>query len=540
MSTPRIASPAHISSPSGDTGASHSEPEPTHLGLRAAVALGRVEATLLTRNALVLAGLVGAALVGWYFITKGEPLWWNAGWQIGYGQMILSAIVLAATQLAAGRARRNNMENLYNSFPVSARTRAAGHLVSLVGVLPASVILIAAAGALLEWRDVIGSPDPAALAAGVLLVIAGAAIGVALGLRFPHPFVGALAALVWIVPFGQSNGFNGAVIWLFPWVEPRQLGQFPHPVTGYPPAAAHAVELAGVAALAGVATLAWGSRATIRRGVLLAAGAAAVALTCIAGVVELQPIATTGINSLVSEAANPVSVQTCTTDNDVRYCLYPGFASLRSSLQAPVNAVLANVPVRPAQALTIEQATILSLDDPTLTHGHSEAQIAAWAAELNNASPNTASPSTIYLDVGSWPATGGAAATARFNIALGAAEWSVGLPPHIGTYYSGSQCVPVNQAREAIAIWLAIETTHTSPAWVHSEDAGLLAEAMTGLPTAKVALVLDPNWATWTDWHSTDAQLAAALGIPNPTPRRGQVTSNAPDGTPPPSQNVCK
>ena len=37
--------------------------------------------------------------MAWYFITKGEPLWWNAGWQIGYGEMILSVIVLAAAHL---------------------------------------------------------------------------------------------------------------------------------------------------------------------------------------------------------------------------------------------------------------------------------------------------------------------------------------------------------------------------------------------------------------------------------------------------------
>jgi hypothetical protein len=509
--------------------------------LKAALALGRVEATLLARSTLVLVGLVGGALVAWYFITKGEPLWWNAGWQIGYGQMILSASVLAATQLAAGRARRNNMEDLYDSFPVSARTRAAGHLLSLVGALPASLLLIAAASALVGWRGVIGSPDPAALAAGVLLVVAGGAIGVVLGLRFSHPFVGVLSALVWIVPFSQSNRFNGAVIWLFPWVEPQQLGRFPHSVTGYPPAVAHTVELAGVAALAGVATLAWKARATSQRGTLLAAGGIAVAVACIGGAAELQPIPTSDLNHLVSEAANPVSVQTCTTANGVRYCLYPGFTSLRSSLQAPVNAVLANVPARPAQALTIEQATNWSLDDKTLTHGHSKAQLAVWAAELNNAPANTTNTSTIYLNVGTWPANGSAAAAAaRFDLALGTAQWTLGLPPHTTNFYTGSQCVPLNQAREAIAIWLAIEATHTSPAWVHSGDAGLLAEAMTGLPTAKVAQILDRSWAMWSNWHSTDAQLAAALGIPNPTPGHGHLISNAPAGTPTPSQNVCK
>jgi hypothetical protein len=364
---------------------------------------------------------------------------------------------------------------------------------------------------------------------------------VALGLGFPHPFVGALAALVWFASVGQSNQFNSPVTWLFPWADPGQLNQFPTPVPGYPPAGAHAVELAGVAALAGVVALAWHARSAIQSGALLAAGAITVAVICFAGALQLQPIPTADLNRLVAEAANPAAVQTCTTANCVRYCLYPGFASLRSALQAPVNKVLAHVPARPAHALTIEQAVTgagvtWSLDD-LLTHGHSEAQIAAWAAELNNAPTNTPNPSAIYLNVGTWPASGPAAAAARFDLALGAADWALGLPPQIGNLYAGSQCTSLNQARAAIAIWLATIATRTKIGGLDGDDAYVLAKAMTALPEARVTQVLDRSWATWSNWHSTDAQLAAALGIPNPTPPRGQVTSNAPPGTPSPP--VC-
>jgi hypothetical protein len=514
---------------------------PTRPGLQATLALGRVEAILLARNTLVLGGLVGAAIFVWYSLATGAPLWWMAGWQIGFGQMVISAVVLATAQLAAGRARRNNMEDLYSSFPVSARMRSAGHLLSVLGALPASVVLIGAASAVLEWRGVIGSANPAALAAGVLLVVAGGAIGVALGLRFPHPLVGALAALVWFASVGQSNQFNSPVTWLFPWADPDQLNLVPAPVPGYPPAGAHAVELAGVAALAGVVALAWHSRSAIQRGALLVGGGITVAVICVAGAIELQPIPTADLNRLVAEAANPASVQTCTTSNGVRYCLYPGFASLHSALQAPVNEVLAHVPARPAQALTIEQAVTSagaawSLDD-LLTHGHSKAQISAWAAELNNAPTNTASASAIYLNVGTWPASGPAAAAARYDLALGAAEWALGLPPETGDFYTGSQCTSINQARAAIAIWLADVATRTEVGGTQGGDAYLLAEAMTALPEARVTKVLDRSWATWSNWRSTDAQLAAALGIPNAAPARSQVTSNAPPGAPAPP--VC-
>ena len=45
----------------------------------------------------------------------------------------------------------------------------------------------------------------------------------------------------------------------------------------------------------------------------------------------------------------------------------------------------------------------------------------------------------------------------------------------------------------------------------------VLANAMTSLPEQKVSQVLDSAWTTWLNWHTTDAQLATALGIPMPT-----------------------
>jgi hypothetical protein len=488
-------------------------------------------------------------------------LWWKAAWQIGYAQMILSAVVLIATHLAAGRARRNNMDDLYDSFPVTARTRTAGHLLSVLGAVPASLILVAAASALAEWRGAFDSPDPAVLAGGVVLVIAGGLIGVAVGRRFPHPFVGVLAALAWAAPFSQSNRFNGAVTWLFPWVISQQIGNFPHPVPGYPPGVAHAVELAGIAVLAGVVALAWQARAAIARAGLVTAGAMAVAVIGIAGVIQLQPISASNLNALVAQAATPAQVQTCSTANGVRYCLYPEFTSLRSSLEGPVSAVLAYVPVRPDQALSVEQAANLFLPDTTLTHGHTAAQVDTWINELAAAPVNHPSRTAIFVGVGSWPAHNtAAAATARLQLALAAADWAVGLPPSAGNPDTATPCVPFNQAREPVAVWMTLEATHTKVNGIQDLGGGrnylaapgpqitgagyLLAQAMTRLPADKVTQILDRNWTTWTDWHTTDAQLAAALGIPlpavptlNPTPGPGMRVSPPLPGSPTPQ--VC-
>jgi len=47
----------------------------------------------------------------------------------------------------------------------------------------------------------------------------------------------------------------------------------------------------------------------------------------------------------------------------------------------------------------------------------------------------------------------------------------------------------------------------------------MLAKGMTNLPEQKVARVLKGNWGRWVNWRTTDAQLAAALGIPTPSLR---------------------
>jgi hypothetical protein len=502
--------------------------------------------------------------------------------------------VLVAAQLTASRTRRDAMTDLYASFPTTASTRTAGHLAGLTGVAPASLLLIGAAAVVVQLLGPIGTPSIAVLAGGLLMVIAAGAAGIAIGARFSHPLAGMLGALVPALASFQYQRFPGAVPWLLPWpLESNgagQLGRLPGPLAGYPPAAAHAAELAGLALLAGIVALAVTIRrapARVRAG-LAAAGAVAVAATCLAGAGQLRPIPTADLNHLVAETARPASVQRCTTASQVRYCLYPGFGRDLPSLEAPVDEVLAHLPARPSQALTVRQVVWLNLGDPVLTHGHPAQQLARWAAQLQRAPgiSDIAPASGIYLPVGSWPDTGGQLAGARFDLALAAAEWAVHLPGTAGIVSSGGfqPCVPVDQAREAVAIWLAILATHPSaselqgglptsrhlfgtqvgnaivPTWnypgvgngyVTSPGGGpqitaagyLLANAMTRLPQQQVAHVLAGAWGRWLSWRTTDAQLAAALAIPMPsvptiTPPPSLATA-APGPGPGPQSPVC-
>jgi len=561
-----------------------------------------VEASLLTRSVLILAGLLAGGAVIWLTIRSTEPLWWNAGWRIGFGQVVLGMAVLVAAQLAAARPRRDAMTDLYASFPATAGTRTLAHLAGLVGAVPASLVLIGAAAMVVQLRGAIGTPSIAVLAGGLLLVIAAGAAGIAIGTRFPHPMAGVLGALVLFLSSGQSHLPWAAGLWLYPWASfGDQLGSLPGPLTGYPPADAHALELAGLAVFAGVVALAITLSGTRARGMLAAAGIAALAVICLAGALQLRPIPTGDLNRLVSMVTDPASAQHCATANQVRYCLYPGYGSLLPSLEAPVNAVLAHVPARPAKPLTFRQVAGLSLPDSTLTHGHPDRQVSQWDARANRAPANLggssgSSPpaSEVYLPVGSWPAAGGQLADAHFDLALAAAEWAVripsqaigSIPPQAGGSASRQvplACVPLDQAREAIAIWLAIAATHPSvgelnghlnvhgvvgepvtvkvgssmvPTWIWaypgSNDLGggyapdavsgpgrgpqttaagyLLAKAMTSLPEQKVSRVLTGSWARWLNWHTTDARLAAALGIPMPTvPAGSQQPGNPVD-----------
>ena len=203
---------------------------------------------------------------------------------------------------------------------------------------------------------------------------------------------------------------SGGGIWLLPWEWTQdQLG----PLPGYPPAAAHVLELAGLAVLAGIVALTVSAGRARARGGLATAGILALVVICLAGALQLRPTPTTELNHLVREAAGPASVQRCTTANHVRYCLYPGFGRNLPSVEAPVNGVLAHLPARPDRPLTLRQVLSSYLLDPTLIHGHPKRQVSQWQAQMQRAPGNAATASAIYLPVGSWPAAGGRLADAH-------------------------------------------------------------------------------------------------------------------------------
>ena len=261
---------------------------------------------MLGRGPLVLAGLIAGAILIWILIEALQPLWWRASWDIGSGQVVLGMAVLVSAQLAAGRARRDGMTDLYASFPVSPSRRTLAHLAALAGAVPASVLLAGAGAAFVQSRGAIGTASIAVLASGVLLVITAGAAGTALGARFAHPLAGVIGALVLLITSVTTHLASGAGIWLLPWeVHQDQLAFLPSSPPGYPPVAGHALELAGLAALAGIAALAVTSAQARSRAALALAGLLAVALTGVAGAVQFRPIPAASLNRLVTQIADP-------------------------------------------------------------------------------------------------------------------------------------------------------------------------------------------------------------------------------------------
>ena len=99
-----------------------------------------------------------------------------------------------------------------------------------------------------------------------MLVIAAGAAGIAIGTRFPHPLAGVLGALALFVPAATIHLPPERASGCCRGTTPGELVWLPGPLAGYPPAGAHAPELAGLAVLAGIVALAVTVRGARARG----------------------------------------------------------------------------------------------------------------------------------------------------------------------------------------------------------------------------------------------------------------------------------
>jgi hypothetical protein len=564
-------------------------------GSRLAVLLaGRAEAIRLLRNPLVLLGAAAsAALVGWNSWGT-VPKWWVWDVQLDSSLLVLAATTLLACHLAAGRVSRDGATALYESYPMSATTRAAAHLIGLAGPLLLAVVVEGAAVAWLDYLGPVGSPRLGVLAQGLLLVFLGGALGTALAGALPNPAAAVLTIVLlgvveWdlLNPFGVQVAVPPATAWFFPWTQPVLSGYLPGPIATIPPAA----HLAWLAALTGVAACAglWRAsrRASRRTGWFSgwhagSRSAAAALAACVAaagwsGWTLGHPPTASVTAGLASAITHPGRTERCVTQQGVRYCAYPGFGPDVARWAAVVNGVLGLLPAPPATRLTVRQVVdggVFQSDpgeiDPALQGQPGQTlklpkEVGRFVAAEGTDPALVAGSSSppVYADL-DWSA-GAAAGQYQLGLAEQTAFWVAGLPTTQRIVYDNtpeendmlsSSCVPVGQAREAIAVWLAVSATQGSRAaflageayvgrfgisggalrttvgWVagmagvatagyHANlqataAGGELAEAMLRLPRQRVEAALASNWPGWLRATATDKQLAAALGVPLP------------------------
>jgi hypothetical protein len=565
---------------------------------RVVVLAGRIEAARLCRSPLVLAGLVVAAWLIWWNSRPVVPQWWVWDVQIDSTLLVVAGAVLVAAQLAVGRVRRDDAVRLYASYPTSASARTSAHLLGLAGPLSLAAALVGAAVIWLDLLGPVGTPRPAVLAQGLLMVALAGAIGVALGSWLPHPMTGILAVIVigaaeadLLVPFGEPVQLPGGTAWLFPWTQPVVLRWLPGPTSAIPPNAhlAWLAALTGLAIIAALGRFASRPRLTGLTGLTALSAAGCLAVAGWSGWAQTRPVPLSVQEALVHQTTRPARAEQCISQPRVHYCAYPGFRADAARWAIVVNGVLDRLPSHPARALVVRQVVDVEWDTPQLYVGYEPATtLLRLDAELGrfvsaqgfdpSLVPGSSVP-PVYVDL-NWGA-GTDLGPYQLGLAMQVARWVTGLPTtwqRIVSYRSGPRstteaqisCLPVGQAREAIALWLAASATLATRApflagleditpskvggtWISSYAGALvsgyqpalnftgqgavLAQAMLSLPERRVEAVLAGRWPGWLKPQATDAQLAAALGIPLPSAPPPPMSMANPGQ---PSDPVCR
>jgi hypothetical protein len=588
---------------------------PTGTSTHVLLLAGRREALRLARNPLVLAGLAVSAWLIWlnnrildwpYSEYRfGQPgFWWAADVSIAACLLAAAGGVLIASQLAAGRAKRDAMDQLYASYPTPAAVRTGAHLLSALGPVALAAVLAAAAVAWLDSQGMLGAPRLWVLGAGLLLICLAGSIGVALGSWRQHPLAGILAVLViglieidLVLSFSNPVHLPDGTAWLFPWSAPGSLlNSLPGLTVPYPPPV-HIAELAGLIVLAAIASL-WPVLG--RRRVASALAVVAIASTCWSGWLEARPVPVKVLDTMVREATRPADFQLCQRTHGVRYCYYPAFRPLVEQWAVPVDGVLARLPQASRPVLTVRQVWDLGflvppLLSPTGLTSNGPGAPSRQGTAVGNFQqalqtdpeliPGSSVP-PVYTDA-SWNA-GPNRGAAQFALAVSTAEWATGLPTtgrevSYNDISAGGDsgtdllaCVPIGQARQSVALWLAAGATPaTRSAFAHLGSAastqvgeqwvatvaepgsgssvGLtatvqgarLAAEMLRLPEGTVRSVLGSRWRFWMSPRATTADLAAALGLrlpaqPTARPDLPYTKGNVQYGSYTPPTQVCR
>ena len=183
-------------------------------------AIGRIEARQMLRHPAFLLSVVFALLLfrGAIGASSETGLVLNLAWVLGglaIGTLIGSVLT---ANVAALRARRDRLLELYGSLPAPAEARTAGALLGLViGVGGFSVVVGALAWFAFERLDddLAAGADPFLYGQFLLAIVALGALGVAVARWIPSVLGGPLVVV--------AHVFTG-VIWVVPWIATTDSG----------------------------------------------------------------------------------------------------------------------------------------------------------------------------------------------------------------------------------------------------------------------------------------------------------------------------
>src|SRR5260221_6166443 len=191
-------------------------------------------------------------------------------------------MVLIAANLCASRARRHDVEELFDSTPASQAARTIAHLLSLAGPVLLAAFLVAALILISHLTGATGRPSPAELAIGVALVGCAGAVGILFDRLVGKSFLTPLVVIGIGVLEGQmASSLRGRSWHLFaPWI--RTSGT-PHELW-VRPSGAHLIYILGIGGLLSCAAVLRHRRS--RR--VIAATIAVAAVTIAAGRFHLR------------------------------------------------------------------------------------------------------------------------------------------------------------------------------------------------------------------------------------------------------------
>lgn len=423
--------------------------------------LARVEASRLVRNpALWLALLMG----GWLAIESDGPAGWVPGARdaavLQLTMLPAALVVLVAAHLATSRPTRDNLNEVFEPAPHgnSLRLRAL-----LLAVLTPAAVVTGVAGCMLAYAaltDQTGAPDLVELASiGAVTALAGV-LGVLLGRVTPHRLAPVAAATtIAVAQFLLSPNATGpSIAELFLPVIVHDPGQLDSSVL-IRPAAAHLTYLTGLITLLAACTL----LTTRRRQTVLVAAVAGVALVTASGLAQMQPPTSDRVDMLVAKVTDPAHAGDCTNVAAAEVCALPTYHDWRTEWTAIAQSVrgpLIDAGLEPEPLQLVQRASPYVLRD----------QLARWPSTLTEERtaalrlaqrPNIQRPDIILLrdawvDVRDNP-------TDRLAIALTVARRTVGLRDLVSVTVPGwdepavAGCVASGQAREALAVWLAVQ-----------------------------------------------------------------------------------